>query len=184
MTQYAQYNPNVAGPSPVTGWYDTELFGYPNLPPASDLLEVTAAQWAARLSNPPGWAVSNGALVAYTPPPPVPTLAQQAAALIAGGITITSTGTAALNGVYNVQSGVPFGQEDIATEAQFISTYGEFTNGATTNLQWPLLNGTFVAFPTTAAFLAFAKAAAQFIAAVKLAVGQGAALPAATATIP
>jgi hypothetical protein len=40
-----------------------------------------------------------------------------------------------------------------------------------------------VTFPTTAEFLAFAKAVAQFIAAVKLAVGQGTALLAATATI-
>jgi hypothetical protein len=86
-------------------------------------------------------------------------LAQQAAMLIAGGISITSTGTPALNGVYTIQPGVPFGQEDIATEAQFIAQFSEFTNGATTNLQWPLLNGTFVTFPTTTEFLAFAKAA-------------------------
>jgi hypothetical protein len=65
------------------------------------------------------------------------TLTQEAATLIGGGITIASTGTPALNGVYAVQSGVPFGQKQIANEAQFISTYSEFTNGETTNLQWP-----------------------------------------------
>jgi hypothetical protein len=117
------------------------------------------------------------------PAAPVQTLAQQATTLIATGLTITSTGTPALNGVYTMQSGVPFGQEDIDTEAQFIAQFGEFTNGATTNLTWPLLSGASVAFPTTSEFLAFAKVAGQFVAAVKLAVSQGSALPAATAQI-
>lgn len=134
-----------------------------------------------------GWSAqqNSGAWTFSAPPaPPAPTLAQQAAELIADGIAITSTGTTALNGTYTVQSGVPFGQEDIATEAQFISTFSEFTNGETTNLSWPLINGTFVEFPTTAEFLAFSKAAAQFVAAVKLALGKSTSLPPATAEIP
>ena len=184
MTQYAQYNPALS-PAPVIAWFDTDEFDYPNLPPASDLLEVTPAQWADRLTNPSGCAVSNGALVAYTPPVPAPTLAQQAAAAIGAGLTITSTGTPALNGTYAVASGVPFGREDIGTEAQFVSTFSEFTNGTTT-LQWPLIDGkTFVTFPTTASFMAFAKAAAQFYAACKAVAATGAgSLPAASATIP
>ena len=68
------------------------------------------------------------------PVAPTPTLAQAAAALVAAGLTVTSTSTPALNGVYNVQSGVSFGQQDIATEAQFISTFSEFSNGTTTAL--------------------------------------------------
>jgi hypothetical protein len=134
-----------------------------------------------------GWSATNASGVwTFNGPaaPPAPTLAQQAATLIAGGITVTSTNTEALNGVYTIQAGLPFGQEDIATEAQFIAQFGEFTNGSTANLQWPLMSGTFVVFPTTAEFLAFAKAMGQFVAAVKLAVGQSAALPSATATIP
>jgi hypothetical protein len=107
-----------------------------------------------------------------------------AAALIGGSITIGGTGTSALNGVYNVQSGVQFGQEQIANKAQFTSIYSEFMNGTTTNLQWPFLKGTLVTFLTTAEFLGFAKAAVQFVAAMTLAVAQGSALPAATATIP
>jgi hypothetical protein len=110
-------------------------------------------------------------------------MATATATLVTAGLTITSAGTPSPNGIYTIQSGVAFGQEDIANEAQFIATYSEVTNGATTNLSWPLQNGTFVTFPTTAEFLAFAKAVAQFIAAVKLAVGQGTALLAATATI-
>lgn len=146
-------------------------------------VECTQAQYTAAAN----WTVENGAIVAFTPP--VPTHAQTAATayatLIANGLAITSTNAAALNGTYSVQSGVPFGQEDIATEAQFISTFSEFTNGTTANLQWPLANGTtFVTFPTTAEFLAFAKAVAQFIAAAKLAMGQAAAMPVAAATIP
>ncbi len=131
-----------------------------------------------------GYSYSAGVFTAPAAPaaPPL-TLAQQATALLADGITITSSGTPAINGTYAVASGVPFGQEDIATEAQFISTYSEFTNGQTTNLSWPLLTGASVIFPTTAEFLAFAKVAAQFVAAVKLAVLTGSALPAATATI-
>ena len=76
MPKYAQYNPSLAAPSPVIGWYDTDNYAYPNLPGASDLLEITNTQWQARLSNPSGWAVSNGVLIAYTPPAPVVTLAQ------------------------------------------------------------------------------------------------------------
>ena len=119
------------------------------------------------------------------PTPPIPTLAQQAAAALGAGLTITSTSTPALNGTYAVASGVPFGREDIGTEAQFISTFSEFTNGTQT-LEWPLIDGkTFVTFPNTATFMNFAKAAAQYYAAVKAvaATGQGS-FPSNQVTIP
>lgn len=61
MTQYAQYNPAVASPSPVVGWYDTEMLHYPNLPKAG-LIEVTSAQWQQHFADPSGWVVNNGAL--------------------------------------------------------------------------------------------------------------------------
>ena len=183
MAQYAYYNSLVPSPSPVIGWYDTTEVSYPNLPPVSDLLEITPAQWAERMTG--QWAVSDGALVAYTPPVPAPTLAQQAAALIASGLTITSTSTPAINGTYAIASGVLFGREDIGTEAQFVSTFSEFTNGMQT-LEWPLIDGkTFVTFPNTATFMNFAKAAAQYYAAVKAvaATGQGS-FPSNQVTIP
>ena len=134
-----------------------------------------AANWQS-------WANINGTLTAVTPP--APTLSQQAASLLASGLTITSTSTPELNGTYIVASGVPFGREDIANEAQFISTFSEFTNGTTT-LDWPLIDGTtFVTFPSTTEFLAFAKAAARFYAAcsaVKLT--NSGTLPSASVTI-
>ena len=130
-----------------------------------------------------GYGYANGAFVA-PPAPPAPTLAQQAAAALGAGLTITSTGTPAINGTYAIASGIPFGREDIGTEAQFVSTFSEFTNGAQT-LEWPLLNGTFVTFPSTASFMNFAKAAAQYYAAVKavVAAGQGS-FPSNQVTIP
>lgn len=60
MPQYANYDPTVAAPSPVLGWYDTGV--HQNLPPASNLLELTPAQWAARLTG--LWAVAASELVA------------------------------------------------------------------------------------------------------------------------
>lgn len=78
MPLYAQFDP---ASSRVTGWYDTATAVYATLPAAAVLLEVSAAQWAARLADPSGWAVVAGALVAWVPPPP--TLAAVQAAQIA-----------------------------------------------------------------------------------------------------
>ena len=183
MPKYAQFDSAAVAPAPVIGWYDTDALTYPNLPASADLLELTATEWADRLAG--FWAVSAGKLVSYTPPVVPPTLAQQAASALAAGLTITSTSTPALNGTYAVASGVPFGREDIGTEAQFISTFSEFTNGTQT-LEWPLIDGkTFVTFPNTATFMNFAKAAAQYYAAVKAvaATGQGS-FPSNQVTIP
>ena len=96
MPQYAQYDPSAPAPSPVIGWYNTDARKYPNLPPASDLVEVPADIWTAHYANTNGYAVSNGTLVAYTPPPPTLTLTQQAANAATGGLTITLSGTMTL----------------------------------------------------------------------------------------
>ncbi len=95
MTQYAQFNPALS-PAPVTGWYDTDFATYPNLPPASDLFTLTSAQWTEHMANPSGWAIQNGALVAYTAPAPTPTLARQASAAINAGLTLTLSGSLTL----------------------------------------------------------------------------------------
>ena len=134
-----------------------------------------------------GWdALETSGSWTFTPPPTTPpTLAQQAAAALGAGLTITSTGTPAINGTYAIADGVAFGRNDIGTEAQFISTFQEFTNGTQT-LEWPLIDGkTFVTFPSTATFMNFAKAAAQYYAAVKAVAALGAGtLPSASVTIP
>jgi hypothetical protein len=78
MTQYAYFNSAVSAPSPVLGWYDTGAFTYTNLPASTDLLVLTSAQWTARLNG--LWAVSNGTLIAFTPP--APSLASQAQAAL------------------------------------------------------------------------------------------------------
>jgi hypothetical protein len=71
VPKYAAYDSSVPAPSPVTGWYDTDLFNYPN--PPKSWLEMSDIQWQNRMSG--HWAVQNNSLVPYTPPaPPEPTL--------------------------------------------------------------------------------------------------------------
>jgi hypothetical protein len=87
MAQYALFDHTTSAPAPVLGWYDTGVFTYPSLPDSSDLLALTSEQWAARLTG--HWAVSNGVLVAYTPPVvPVPMPRQATAALSTSDTTM------------------------------------------------------------------------------------------------
>jgi len=165
MTQYAQFNPSLS-PAPVTGWYDTAEFSYPNLPAPTDLLAVTAAQWAARTANPSGWAVSGGALVSYTPPVVAPTLAQQAAMALAAGLTITSTGTPALNGTYAC---------DDAAQARINRVYALIQRGGgavfpagLTSLPWPDKSGALHTFTSVAEFLAFETAVGNYVLALDM----------------
>ena len=96
MPKYAQFDRSLAAPSPVIGWYNTDARAYPNLPPMTDLVEVPADIWGAHYANTNGYAVSAGVLVPYTPPPPVLTLAQQAANAAVSGLTIALSGTITL----------------------------------------------------------------------------------------
>lgn len=68
MAKYAGYDSTKASPSQVTGWYDTDILHYPNLPESGNLLEVTPSQWVIHFNNPNGWAVSNGQLIEYPTP--------------------------------------------------------------------------------------------------------------------
>ena len=96
MVAYAKFDPAIPAPSPVNGWYNTAIRPYLKLPPASQLVEITEQQWAAHYANTNGWAVSGAQLVAYTPPAPALTLAQQAANAAIGGLTIALSGTMTL----------------------------------------------------------------------------------------
>lgn len=136
----------------------------------------------AQYNSAANWTVNGGQIVAI--PPPALTPAQLATAALSAGLAVSSTSTPALNGTYIVAPGVPFGQGDLATEAQFVSTFGEFTNGTTT-IEWPLLTEGAVTFPNTAAFLSVAKVIAQYVATLKAIIASNAGiLPAPAATIP
>lgn len=180
MPQYAYFDSSAPAPAPVTGWYDTDFVTYPNLPAAADLLAVTAAQWDAHMANPAGWAVSNGALVAYTPPVPTPTLAQQAAALLGAGLAITSTSTSALDATYAITS---TSQQHIQAEVTAILLNNTFADG-TTSLAWLDAAGTSHTFDV-AQFKAFATAVAAFVSAcLRCANGQSTTLPGTSVVIP
>lgn len=162
MTQYAQFDSTAPQPAQVTGWYDTAFVSYPNLPSSNNLLVVTSAQWAAHMANPSGWAVQDGALVAYTPPVVIPTAAQVAQTAfnnaVSAGVTINSTGSPAIDGTYALDQ-VSLGR--ITSEQVYISVTGKFTNGQTTRA-WFDIAGAPHTFPSTTEFTAFAEAVAQY----------------------
>lgn len=183
MPQFAQFDHTGAAPAPVTGWYDTDALVYANLPPSAGLLAVTAAQWSAHMANPSGWAVNAGALVAFTAPAPVPTLAQQAAMAAAAGCQIVSTGTPALNGTYSC---APAAQQNMSSLYNLIQRAGgaAFPAGLTA-LPFPDAAGGVHIFPTVTDFLAFETAVGGYVLALGLmrVTGTGT-LPAQPVTIP
>lgn len=68
MPRYAQFDSAAPSPTPVLGWFDTDDFKYPNLPAASDLIELTDSQWAVHFDEPSGWTVKDESLI---PPEPM-----------------------------------------------------------------------------------------------------------------
>lgn len=118
----------------------------------------------------------------YTvPAPPPPTLSQQAQNALAAGLTITSTGTPTLDGVYAVDAGA---QANITATMLYVQVNGKFPGSSTTQT-WGLMNGSVVVFPSTAEFTAFATAVANYAAdLIEIAMTNTGTLPAATATIP
>jgi hypothetical protein len=137
MPYYAQYDPSVPGPSKVTGWYNTTARAYPNLPATSDLLEITETEWQAHYTNADGWAVSDGALVPYTPPPPVLTLAQQARNAATSGLTITLSGTMTLAATLFPTDTVT--QRKLGAVVTTLLATGDFPGGASS---YPMLDAT------------------------------------------
>ena len=162
MPKYALYDPAIPSPSVVTGWYDTDTFTYPNLPPSTNLFLLTEDQWQARVSNTSGWAVSNNELVSYTPPSATPTAAQLAQesfnVAVAAGIAITSTSNTSLNGTYPIDAAT---LSRITSEQVMIAQTGKFTNGQTSR-GWLDISNVPHIFTTTAEFTAFAEAIAQY----------------------
>lgn len=95
------------------------------------------------------------------PVPPPPTLAQQAAALLAGTVTVSSTSTASLNGTYTITAQ---DQAHINAVVTGILLNGSFPEGATT-YTWPDSSGANHTFPSTTEFKAFATAILNFVSA-------------------
>jgi hypothetical protein len=115
-------------------------------------------------------------LAAHNAAAPDPNAA--AAALLVGGLVLTSTGTPALNGTYPADA---TSQQKITSEQVYIATTGRFTNGQATRA-WLDINGAAHVFPDVAHFTAFAEAVAQFVDAVQAA--QAAALAGGTWAAP
>lgn len=99
----------------------------------------------------------NAVYAAHNPATPDPNAS--AAALLASGVAITSTGTPVLNGTYACD---PLSQQKITSEQLYIATTGKFTNGQTTKA-WADASGALHTFPTTAAFTNFAEAIAGVV---------------------
>ena len=130
-----------------------------------------------------GWAASqSGGVWSFTAPAaPALTLAQQAQALLAGGLALTSTGDAALDATYALD---PATISYIGNEMMSLVKNATFADGTTT-VVWPDVGGTLHTFSVTQ-FEAFATECGLVVAgARKCIIGvPGATLPASSATIP
>jgi len=137
---------------------------------------VTAISQAKQTGN--GWYTCGSAVevgwrfngTAFTPPlvtrpaPTVPTAAQQAGLLLAGGIQLMSTSTPALNGTYSTSATSITNVNAVAT---YILINNAFPGGLGT-MPWYDVNGTGHTFPSIAEFKLFATAFANFVALVQL----------------
>lgn len=137
-----------------------------------------------------GYAVSGtpGAWT-FTAPPPPPVVALTPAqqmlanysAFITAGLTVTSTGTPSLNGVFPLdQASI----DDVVAEQQYVSMTGNFTNGGTVMQAWGHADGSVVLFAAEAQFTAYAKAVLVTVAAAKLAARTAGPMPSSSVTIP
>ncbi|WP_244284869.1 hypothetical protein [Acetobacter persici] len=89
---YAAYDLSATQPTPVTGWYDTwGMSSVTTVPPASNLLPVSAEDWSDTTSFrlPTGRGVLAGKVIDYTAPiPPVPLATQARNALVTARQTV------------------------------------------------------------------------------------------------
>ena len=161
----------------IMQWQDTALFGYAPPPANAALLTVTASEWANRAGN---FYVAAGVITPGSAPI-VLSPAQQATALISGGITITSTGTPALDGVYACDATA---QSNLQAVQTYILTNGKFP-GSSGTYPWLDTSGAAHIFPSITEFEAFASRVADFVADCTLIMlTNSGTLPPASATIP
>ena len=105
----------------------------------------------------------------------------QAATAFAAGLTVSSTGTPAINGTYALDAATQF---EINSVQLFVQVNGDFPGGTGT-YPWFDTSGAAHIFPGIAVFKDWATAIANYVAALKLyaAGAPGASFPAAAATI-
>lgn len=168
--------------SPSTVGFYPEDFPDDVLP--ADCIEITdelyAELFAAQTQGKVIVAGTDDQPVAIDPVVPPPSLADQAAALLAGGLAVTCTGTPARSATYPCDAAT---QQEIVAEMVSILANGCFADGEST-IQWPDSGGVSHGFDIDG-FKALATAIGAFTQPVlrimRTNVGS---LPAATATIP
>ncbi|KAA1013042.1 hypothetical protein FVF58_09635 [Paraburkholderia panacisoli] len=175
MTQKVYYDVTTGA---ITGMYDDAVRPSPSVPNGQAALAVTPAQW---VQIGPEWGVVNGTLTTLPVVVSTPSLAQQAQGALSAGLTITSTGTPALDGVYSVNSTA---QQNITATQLYVTVNGKFP-GSSGTMSWSQANGSVVTFPSVAEFQAFASAVASYVADLQeIILTNSGSLPEATATLP
>jgi len=134
-----------AGPQPTVT--------YPN----QGTVTASDARWAEFYATLPASMQAN-----LTPPTTLlaPTLAQQAASLISGGLTIISQSASGLNGLYSTNAAA---QNNILAVQVYIQSNGTFP-GSSGSLVWLDKNSTPHTFTATGQFTEFATAIADYVA--------------------
>ena len=179
MARYAKYDPAISTNSPVLGWYDTNQFVYKILPPSTDLILLSDAQWANRLNG--RWAVTNGQLVPYAPP--APSAAETAVGMIRAGLTIIRP-TILPGGQITFRTD-PTTNDAIQAEVISILLNDTFADGETT-ITWPYVTaGQTAPALTVAQFKIIASAIAVYVSKLmKVIAGGSTTLPVPTVTLP
>lgn len=114
----------------------------------------------AQAASPMEWTVTNGAVVAATPP--APTLADKAQTALAAGLTVTSSSTPSLNGTYSLSDA---SQARLNRLLSYWTANGSFPNGASTVVIEDM-SGTQHTFDATQ-FKALFKALGDYLAALE-----------------
>lgn len=129
-----------------------------------------------------GYTFDGTNYVEPVPVAPVLSPAQKVQALIGAGLTINSTSTPAINGLYAIDKSAQF---DIDSVTSYVTVNNAFP-GHTPAYPWRDLNGQFHTFPSVALFKLWATAIADYVAQLTLyaAGSAGVALPAPVVTIP
>lgn len=152
------------------------------VPQGVNAVEITDEQWLTALSA-PGYTLSDGGLIAPAAPSAAEianqALLQSAQVALQTGLTVTSTGSPALNAKYSVD---PLSQADIVAIETSLNAGKGFPGGAAV-FSYPDASGTLRVF-TQENFTDFAAAVRDYVYALKSVMGgQSSALPSASITI-